>query len=83
MTRCSTCHAYIKWAVLPEGQWVPIDRDPSPAGNIRFEPDGRAVVLGAVDAAAARLAGEDLYISHLATCPDAAGHRQRRRPTNE
>lgn len=86
MTRCRTCGAPIVWAVLPSGRRMPVDRDPSPAGQIRLETDGetdgetdrRAVVLNAADASAARHAGEALYLSHFATCPDADGHRHGR-----
>lgn len=75
MNRCRTCRARIVWATLPSGRRMPVDSDPSPVGQIRL--DGTlGVVLGEADATAARLAGEPLFISHFATCPDASEHRR-------
>lgn len=70
MTRCRTCRARITWATLPSGRRIPIDPDPKPDGTIRLEADGQATVPNSADAAAARLAGEDLYLPHFESCID-------------
>lgn len=75
MSRCRTCRAQIVWVELPSGRRMPVDADPSPAGQIRL--DGTfGVVLDTDQTIAARLAGEPLFISHFATCPDAGQHRR-------
>jgi hypothetical protein len=53
---------------------MPLDAEPLPGvGNVRLV-DGRAEVLGPLEMAAT---SEQLYTTHLATCPDAAMHRKR------
>lgn len=52
---------------------MPLDAEPSQDGNVRLA-DGRAEVLGPLEATASR---EVLYLSHFATCPQAASHRKR------
>lgn len=80
--RCRTCRAPVVWAVLPSGRRIPLDPEPDPAGRVRLEAigpgtDRAAVVLNTGDAEDARAAGEALYTSHFATCPQADQHRRR------
>lgn len=72
---CRTCDARVIWADQPNGRPLILDYDPSPNGNVRLR-KGQAEVLGKDAAAEARLAGEELYISHFATCPQAAKWRK-------
>jgi len=58
---------------------MPIDAAPSERGDIQIgvvNGEVVAVVLGPESAAEAREAGRVLYVSHFATCPSAAEHRQ-------
>lgn len=89
---CRSCSARIIWAVtnpeLKSGRPMPVDADPHPQGNVMLardpriphEPDApvvvRATVLRANQAAGARDAGELLYRSHFASCPNADAWRK-------
>lgn len=80
--RCRTCRAPVVWAVLPSGRRIPLDPEPDPAGRVRLDAigpatDRAAMVLPTDEAEAAHAAGEDLYVSHFATCPQADQHRRR------
>ena len=66
MTRCRSCDAPIAWATTPSGRKMPLSA--APAGNVTLRSDGVAVVVAA---------GEGSYVSHFATCPQAAQHRRR------
>lgn len=79
MNTCSSCGAKILWAKTPSWRTIPIDAEPSPEGNIRLggEPGNRyATILSGEQAASVRGFGEKLYVTHFATCPNAAKHRQ-------
>lgn len=72
--RCRSCGAAIIWALTGAGKRIPLDDDPAAeGGRYRLEPDGVAVYV------AVPLAGEPLYVSHFATCPDARDWRHRKR----
>jgi len=66
------------------GKRIPLDPKPDPeAGTIRItaRPDGvlpTAVVLSGQGLDQARHFGDELYVSHFATCPDAARFRRKR-----
>jgi hypothetical protein len=68
---CSSCGASILWAITEKGHRIPIDPEPTTAGNLTLV-DGIARTP--------RL-GEDApflqYLSHFATCPNAADHRRK------
>lgn len=65
---------------------MPVDPVQVPAGNLRLILTVRegtilhrhVELLVGVELERARSAGERLYLSHFATCPDAAAHRVRR-----
>lgn len=81
MNRCRSCNAEIRWAKTAAGKRMPLDLEPSPTGNVQLGLVGGeeiAIVVGPADAVAAQASGEQLYLSHFATCPNAAQHR---RPT--
>lgn len=78
---CPACDTPVISAVLPSGQRIALNPDPDPDGWIRVDPvpwhvDRWAVVLPFFVLQVAREAGEDLYVSHFATCPDAGQHRR-------
>lgn len=61
---------------------MPLDPEPSETGNVRVDVHAlpyTATVLNADDAAAARAAGEELYTSHHATCPQGKQWKRQRR----
>jgi hypothetical protein len=73
--RCRSCGAAILWALTPAGRRVPLDAEP-----VEYEaPAGRYAVLwpadGGTPVAVHRPA---LYLTHFATCPNAASHRKPR-----
>lgn len=70
--RCSSCNAQIVWAVTVNGHPMPIDAQKDLTGNINLERrDGKlCAVVGAV--------GSGPYISHFATCKNAAKHRKKK-----
>ena len=78
MNTCRSCGAPIIWASLEYGHHMPLDAEPSPIGNVRLYNLDYAEVLAPIPARAARDAGEQLYLSHFVTCPNAEQHRRRK-----
>jgi hypothetical protein len=79
MSECRSCGALVRWAVMPGGKRMPLDADPSPEGTIALHSDGvQAAVLSRKDLTFLNAEErERLYVSHFATCPNAARHRRR------
>lgn len=80
MPVCRSCRRPILWAITANGHRAPVDSVPVPAGNLRLSRTQAGVtrrveLLVGVELERARSAGERLYLSHFATCPDAAAHR--------
>lgn len=74
-TTCSSCGAETLWRITPGTKWMPLDPVPVATGNVRVRGTNCFVLGGnALDEARAR--GEQLYVSHFATCPNAAAHRK-------
>ncbi|MBF0501471.1 MAG: hypothetical protein HQM09_15125 [Candidatus Riflebacteria bacterium] len=69
MPNCKSCGASIRWVKTEAGKSMPIDDKPNPAGNIVIE-NGVATVR------TDKPANTRLYISHFATCVNAAKHRK-------
>lgn len=69
---CRSCGEAILWARTVNGKPMPLDPEPVRGGNVRLE-KGTAHVLGPLEADAE----PRLYVSHFATCPQAASHRKR------
>lgn len=77
--RCDSCGTEIFWAInAATGKRMPIDPDPRDDGNVVITGDPRSItdrlglaaqVLGPLEALAH---DGELYVSHFATCPDAA-----------
>ena len=69
--RCRSCDAPIEWAITTKGSHIPLDPEPTPAGNL--------VLIDGI--ARHPTLGEDVpylqYISHFVTCPDAERFRRK------
>lgn len=76
VAKCSTCSEHIVWAVTETGKRMPVDAAMRNDGNVRLvrEPDGtvRAIVGAITDP----LYGGHGFVSHFATCGQAAQHRR-------
>lgn len=80
MAACRSCAAEVIWVkLLPRGRLAPLDATRSAEGNIRMLGTRNAIarVLSKENLAKARAAGDELYTSHFATCPNAKSHRKR------
>jgi len=77
-SRCRSCGAAILWRKTGAGRLMPVDAEATAGGNVRLIGEFFAEVLGPLDAANARAAGESLHRSHFATCSDGPSHRRPR-----
>lgn len=60
---------------MTSGARMPIDFEPHPDGTIHVVGKrGTVLTEGALDRV--RALGQNLYLSHFATCPNAAQHRK-------
>lgn len=77
---CRSCGAAFTWGNIEKtGRLIPVEREPHPKGNIRWEPDRwRCTVLSGVALEAARENGVPLHRTHFVACPGAAEHRRAR-----
>ncbi len=73
---CRSCGAHIVWCQTRTGKSMPVDALPDPGGNLELQHpnDPR-------DPPVAHVIGKarftrDRFMSHFATCPDAAEHRK-------
>ena len=71
--RCAGCSQNIRWAYTPAGKRMPLDPDPVPAGPGTFVLEGPRCRPSEplLDPP-----GTEHYMSHFATCPDAALFRK-------
>lgn len=74
MAECQSCGRPVRWGVTTAGARMPLDHAPSTLGNVWIREDGKLRVLNADEAARAAAAGEVLWMSHFASCPNAAAH---------
>lgn len=80
--RCRSCREPILWAVTKNDRRMPVNPEPSDAGNVmlaRQDGELRAAVLGHNQAAGARDSGVALHTPHWRDCPNADDHRRTRR----
>jgi hypothetical protein len=66
MATCSSCGAEIIWTVTEAGRRMPIDAKPEKRVVLRKQENDPLTPLARV---------VDTFISHFATCPNAARHR--------
>lgn len=76
MTRCRSCGAPIRWERTVNDKPIPLDPDPRPDGNLGIRDDGKVYSMGTPGEGAIDV-GVPRYVTHFATCPHAAEHRQR------
>jgi len=71
---CRSCHQRIWFVRSERGKPLPVDREPDPKGNlVLLGPDmGQAKVV-----TPGELPEMTRYMSHFATCPEAARFRNR------
>lgn len=82
MTVCKSCGATIIWIKTAAGKSMPCDAEPL---TYRTNPNGAAVIVtpngetlkADLEERPEKATGIG-YISHFATCPNAATHRRRR-----
>jgi hypothetical protein len=68
---CKSCSAPVRWVKTSTGKSMPIDSQPALNGNLVLHPDGENVhVATASDPPGRR------FLSHFATCINAAQHRK-------
>lgn len=80
MNRCSTCEAPIRWVLSAKGRRLPIDPEPVATGNLFLQQTDEGVTYATVVAPGSR---PRLFVSHFATCPQAAAHRSGKRARKE
>lgn len=79
LRRCR-CGASIFFALSTVGKAMPIDAEPVVGGNLMLSQTNDGKLVASVDnAASALLLPEPRYVSHFATCPDAAKFRRPRK----
>lgn len=80
--KCKSCGAAIRWVRVTSSRTgkeaaMPVDDRPSLRGNILIDGD-EATVLSNAEADEVRLSGgTPMFLSHFATCPNAARHRSK------
>lgn len=73
MARCRSCDAEVIWVRMQgTGKFNPLDKAKRADGNVRIT--GR--VRGTLQARVVK-PGEGEYVSHFATCANAASHRRK------
>jgi hypothetical protein len=77
MPTCRSCGAEILWAETERGKRMPVDKEPVADGNLGlfYLGDQDEPQIRPLDAAPQLFDTEVRYVSHFATCPDAAEHR--------
>lgn len=71
-SQCRSCGADIIWTITANGKKMPVDAEPAERPQGVFHLDERE--SGEVHSRSA--AGELVYLSHFATCPNADQHRK-------
>ena len=79
MSACSSCSAPIRWAVTGAGARIPLDPDPVADGNLVIEVDTDPPEVRFVSKARPAPDGAARFVTHFATCPNAASHRKKAR----
>jgi hypothetical protein len=84
VSACRSCRAEIWWAETLAGKRIPVDAEPAPDGNVVLLREGHGEappVVRVTSQAQADTLIPDVgtrYVSHYATCPQAAEWRKRR-----
>lgn len=85
MSRCRSCWQEIRWIVTPDGKRMPVDAEPV---WVREAMEGETprpfldrkgnIVNGIMAGDAWEGKAEEVFVSHFATCPQAAKWRKER-----
>jgi hypothetical protein len=72
--KCRSCGKPVLWVeMLGSGKKNPLDPEPTDKGNVVLVGEGKAEMVRGTD----KSPGELLYLSHFATCTQAAKHRKK------
>jgi len=75
---CRSCGAPIVWARTHfNGTPIPINTGPTPDGNLLVEVNGNRLIATVLPPGDERIAQENTYTTHFATCPDGDQWRRR------
>jgi hypothetical protein len=81
---CTACGCRLVWALTPTGARAPIERDPSPAGNVLILDVSHiglmAVTLSKEGLQLVRDHGLPLRLNHFASCPEKEQFRRQKAP---
>ena len=72
LAECSVCRAWVVRFPVPRGGVIEVNPDPSPAGNLRVDHLGEAVVIRKGDKVGP---GEGPFVPHFRTCAGTKKHR--------
>jgi hypothetical protein len=78
MTACRSCGAPVLWAVTAEGKRMPVDAEPTPAGNLVVDQTAQPWTVRVVPPDDLLAGDPPRYLPHWATCPHANEHRKLR-----
>lgn len=76
VAKCSTCSEHIVWAVTETGKRMPVDAAMRNDGNVRLVREADGTVRAVVGTITDELYGGQGFVSHFATCGQAAQHRR-------
>jgi hypothetical protein len=80
VSECRSCGAAIIWTKTQKGKNMPVDAEPSSAGNYALQEDAPApLAVRLANDAAATYTGPK-HQSHFETCPDAKRWSKRGKP---
>ena len=74
--KCRSCGRPIIWTITTKGKRMPVDANPDPNGNIALDELADGTVRASVTGPSPALITEPRYMSHFATCPEAARWRR-------
>lgn len=82
MSHCRSCHAPIRWAITIQGNYMPLDAEPDPAGNVLLTgrrvqgKDGYYEEVQVDSGPGLFDDGRQRFMPHHATCPQGAEWRR-------
>lgn len=83
MSDCRSCGAAVRWVETAAGKRMPLDPEPVDGGNVELRQvmlDRQRHTIAVVHPVGQPALDEQgpRYVSHFATCPNAAAHRHPR-----
>ena len=78
-TLCRSCGAAVRWEITAAtGRRIPLDVEPSPAGNVWLDDAGLAHVMSSAGQLPLGAVKSQLYVPHHATCPQGREWKAKR-----